>query len=205
MTLPQGPPESHPHSLPFQAGSELGGAKEVSTSAQCEVAMQRPGTRWPPGRGPAAAGPALPTPPQALAGEGVGWGQGHIWFLPPQKAKTSGRCSLLNFLKKILCSFRERGREEERERNINWLPLARPPTGGPSLQPRPVPRPGIKPGSFCFAGRCHQLSHAGQGFAQFLLNNHVYSPDCIPGTALGTVTDEETETRESQQGAQGHR
>ena len=137
--------------------------------------------------------------------ERVGWGQGHIWFLPPQKAKTSGRCSLLNFFKKILCSFRERGREEGRERHINWLPLARPPTGGPSLQPRPVPRPGIKPGSFCFAGRCHQLSHAGQGFAQFLLNNHVYSPDCIPGTALGTVTDEKTEARESQQGAQGHR
>ena len=35
----------------------------------------------------------------------------------------------MELFKKILFIFRERGREGERERNINQLPLTRPPLG----------------------------------------------------------------------------
>ena len=36
----------------------------------------------------------------------------------------------------MLIDFRERGRQRERERNIDWLPLIHSLTRGPNLQPR---------------------------------------------------------------------
>ena len=45
----------------------------------------------------------------------------------------------VTFLKKILFIFRERGREEDRERNINVWMLLSPPYRGHGLPPRHVP------------------------------------------------------------------
>ena len=45
-------------------------------------------------------------------------------------------------------------REKERERNINWLPLAPAPIEGPAPQPRHVPWLGMEPVTFRFAGWC---------------------------------------------------
>ena len=59
-----------------------------------------------------------------------------------------------NFLK-ILFIFRERGREEERERGKHQCVVASHtcPHWGPGLQPRPVPWLGIKPPTLWFTGR----------------------------------------------------
>ena len=70
--------------------------------------------------------------------------------------------------KDFIYLFLERGEEWEkaRERNIdvrNIYPLIRTPTRGPTLPPRHVPWPGIKPAALRFTARHptkrHQLGH----------------------------------------------
>ena len=52
--------------------------------------------------------------------------------------KSHVRKNLNCFLKDFIYLFLEKGRAEERERNIHRLPLTRP-NRGPGLQPRHVP------------------------------------------------------------------
>ena len=64
---------------------------------------------------------------------------------------SSCHCSLFFF--KILCIFRERGREGERGRGTSMYScLLHTPYWGPGLQPRHVPRQGIEPVTLWFAG-----------------------------------------------------
>ena len=157
--------------------------------------MQRPGTGWP--LGPHHHRPLLG---RGWAGAKVTSGSSHH-----RKPKLQADVLCLTFLKRFyVVSEREEGKKEERDTSIGYL-LHAPQLGDQACNPGLCPDRGSNQGPFALRDDAHQLSHAGQGFAQFLLNNHVYSPDCIPGTALGTVTDEKTEARESQQGAQGHR
>ena len=69
------------------------------------------------------------------------------------------------FLKKILFIFRERGREGERERNINvWLPPTHPPLG---TQPETQARALTGKGTTSLEARrpaLNPLSHANQGY-----------------------------------------
>ena len=61
--------------------------------------------------------------------------------------------------------FSERGERKEKEREKHWSVASRMcPDPGPSLQPRQVPWPGIKPTTLQFTGwRSNQLGHTGQG------------------------------------------
>ena len=75
----------------------------------------------------------------------------------------------------MLIDSRERGREEERERNIDVREKYRSlasrihPRWGPSPQPRHVSWLGIEPVTFQFTGwHCNQLSHTSQGSSSFL-------------------------------------
>ena len=73
-------------------------------------------------------------------------------FLEDIWVKCHGVCNLL-FKRFYLLIFKEReGREKERERNINWLPLVRPQPGMHKRQLCPVPGLGIEPATFWFVG-----------------------------------------------------
>ena len=64
-----------------------------------------------------------------------------VWRCTPQERGLPTK-RMLSFFKKIfIYLFLERGegREEERKRNIDQLPLVCPPTWGPNMHPRPVP------------------------------------------------------------------
>ena len=64
----------------------------------------------------------------------------------------------------MLIDSRERGREGERERNVDQLSLARASTRDWTCNLDVCPQPGTEPMSFWFMGQCSsQLSHTGQG------------------------------------------
>nr|KAF6274205.1 hypothetical protein mMyoMyo1_010376 [Myotis myotis] len=75
-------------------------------------------------------------------------------------------CYFLILTKDIfpLIFFREGKTEKHQcERNIDWLPLARPGPGR-SLQPRYVPLNGIEPGTLWSAGQLYPLRRTGSGW-----------------------------------------
>ena len=80
------------------------------------------------------------------------------------------------FLSLFLLSLKDRvidleKGERKRERNIDWLPLHMPQSGR-NLQPRHVPRLGIRPTTCRFMGQCsNKLSYTGQGYS-FIFSVH---------------------------------
>ena len=79
-------------------------------------------------------------------------------FTCPKPRDTFFVFCLFVFLRFYLFSFRERGREGEKEKNIDIREIhrlvasCRPPTKGPGLQPRHVPWLGIEQVTFQFVG-----------------------------------------------------
>ena len=74
------------------------------------------------------------------------------------------------FLRHDLLIFRDRGREKERERNINRLPLTCPKEGA-NQQPGPVPSLGSEQVTVCFVGRCPTTKPHQSGLYLVLLKS----------------------------------
>ena len=91
------------------------------------------------------------------------------------------------FFKKILFSERGEGREKERERNINWLPVLQPLTRDQTRNPGVCPDWESNQQPFALQNNADQESCTGQGHDEiFRSGEYVHFMDCGDGFTVYT-------------------